>query len=95
MIAAPRPEPRRFDPATAPPSPAERVGLWLQLGLAVALEVAFLVAGWTLFKYLPALAIEPWQKVAFQVGLAAAFLAFGRRALLLWRRLRRADPPAA
>jgi hypothetical protein len=87
--------PRRFDPAAHPPSPEERVGLWLQLSLVLALEAAFIVAGGTLHKYLPALAIAPWQKVAIQVGLALAFLVFGLRALRLWRRLRRPRPPAA
>ena len=98
MIAPARPDrpaPRRFDPAARPPSAGERAALWLQLGVTVALEVAFLVAGWTLVKYLPALAIEPWQKVAFQVGLGAAFLAFGLRGLRLWRRLRQGSPPPA
>ena len=66
---------------------AERVALGLQLGLAVALEAAFLLAGWTLYKSLPYLPIEPWQKVAFQVGLALAFLVFALRARKLWRRL--------
>jgi hypothetical protein len=98
MIDSPppgRPPARRFDPAAAPPSPAERAALWLQFGVALALEAAFLVAGWTLYKYLPDLAIEPWQKVAFQVGLGLAFAAFGLRALGIWRRLHAAAPPAA
>ncbi len=73
-------------------TPAERVALWLQLGLAVALETAFLLAGWTLYKSLPYLPIEPWQKVAFQVGLALAFLVFALRARKLWHRLRRLAP---
>lgn len=89
-----RPVRRRFDPRSAPPSPAERAALWFQLGLTLALEAAFLVAGWTLAKSLPALMIPPWQKVAFQVGLALAFSAFGLRALRLWRRLRTPAPPA-
>lgn len=84
---------RRFDPASAPPSPAERAALWLQLAVALALEAAFLVAGWTLFKYLPVLAIEPWQKVAFQAGLGVAFAFFGLRALRIWRRLHPSTPP--
>ena len=75
-----------------PASAAERAGLWLQFGLALALEAAFLLAGWTLFKSLPYLPIEPWQKVAFQVGLAAAFVVFARRAHGIWQRL---HPPAA
>ena len=90
-----RPEPRRFDPQAAPPSGVERAALWLQLGIVVALEAAFLVAGWTLAKYLPAMAIEPWQKVAFQVGLGLAFAAFGLRAVRIWRRLHSAGPPRA
>ena len=96
MIATPgpeRPRPRRFDPAAASPSAGERAALWLQLGVTLALEVAFLAAGWTLWKSLPGLPIEPWQKVAFQAGLALAFAAFGLRALRLWRRLRRPVPP--
>lgn len=87
--------PRRFDPAARPPSPEERIGLWTQLGLVLALEAAFIVAGGTLRKYLPAMAIEPWQKVAFQVGLALAFLVFGLRAMRLWRRLHGPHPPEA
>lgn len=97
-MESPRPRPvreRRFDPAAGPPSPAERAGLWLQLALVLALEAAFLAAGGTLFKYLPALAIEPWQKVAFQAGLALAFLVFGLRALRIWRRLHVAPTPDA
>jgi hypothetical protein len=90
-----RPPVRRFDPASAAPSRAERAALWLQLAVALALEAAFLVAGWTLFKYLPVLAIEPWQKVAFQVGLGLAFAFFGLRALRIWRRLHPGTPPAA
>ena len=88
-----RPAFRHRDPGAATPSAEERIALWLQLGLALILEVAFLVAGWTLHKYLPALGIEPWQKVAFQVGLGAAFLAFGLRARGLWRRLHAGPPP--
>jgi hypothetical protein len=94
-MEAPRPRPapeRRFDPAARPPSPEERAGLWVQLALVLALEAAFLAAGGTLFKYLPALTIEPWQKVAFQAGLALAFLVFGLRALRIWRRLHDAPP---
>jgi hypothetical protein len=89
-----RPAPRRFDPGAHPPSDVERAALWLQLGLVLALEAAFLVAGWTLLKYLPGLAIAPWQKVAFQAGLGLAFVAFGMRGLRIWRRLRTpAAPP--
>jgi len=64
------------------------MSLWLQFGLVLALEGAFLLAGWTLFKSLPHLPIAPWQKVAFQVGLALAFVVFGLRARRLGRRLR-------
>ena len=88
-----RPAPRRFDPQSAPPSRVERAALWLQLGVVAALEAAFLAAGWTLVKYLPALPIEPWQKVAFQAGLGLAFVAFGLRGVRIWRRLHRAAPP--
>ena len=95
---------RRSDPAARPPAnAAERAALWLQFALALSLEAAFLLAGWTLYKSLPHLPIEPWQKVAFQVGLALAFAVFGLRALRLWRRLRasvanptrRGDDPGA
>ena len=80
---------RASDPAARPPAnAAERAALWLQFALALSLEAAFLLAGWTLYKSLPYLPIEPWQKVAFQVGLALAFAVLGLRALRLWRRLR-------
>jgi hypothetical protein len=78
---------RQAAAANPPASPAERLGLWVQFGLAVTLEAAFLWAGWTLFKSLPYLPIEPWQKVAFQVGLAVAFLVFAQRAHRIWQRL--------
>ena len=78
---------RRDLRAERAPVGAERAALWLQFGLALVLEAAFLAAGWTLVKSLPYLPIEPWQKVAFQVGLGLAFLVFGLRALRLWRRL--------
>lgn len=80
---------RRFDPAASPPSAEERIGLWLQLVLVLALEGAFVTAGWTIYKYLPDMMIEPWQKVLFQVGLAVAVVVFGLRARRLWSRLRR------
>jgi hypothetical protein len=86
---------RRFDPSAAPSTAVERAALWLQLGVTLALEAAFLLAGWTLYKYLPALQIAPWQKVAFQVGLGLAFAAFGLRAIRLWQRLHAPTPPAA
>jgi hypothetical protein len=83
---------RRSAADAAPASPAERVSLWIQLGLAVTLEAAFLLAGWTLYKSLPHLPIAPWQKVAFQLGLGLAFLVFGLRARRLWGRLRKSAP---
>ena len=88
-----RPSPRRFDPSAVPVSGVERAAVWLQFGVTLALEAAFLVAGWTLFKYLPAMTIAPWQKVAFQAGLGLAFAAFGLRAIRLWRRLHAPSPP--
>ena len=54
--------------------------------------MALIAAGWTLYKYLPAMQLGTAQKVMFQVGLAAAFVAFGLRGLALWRRLRRTPP---
>ena len=73
----PRRTPFRARAPHGPVTGPERVALWVQFALAVALEAAFLVAGWTLFKSMPRLPIEPWQKVAFQVGLGLAFLVFG------------------
>jgi len=75
--------------AEPPPGSPDRAALWLLLGFHVALEVALLAAGWTLVKYLPTIQLGAAQKVMFEVGLAAAFVAFGVRALALWRRLRR------
>lgn len=90
-----RPPRRRFDPASRPPTGAERAALWIQFGFALALVASFLAAGWTLLKFLPGLPIEPWQKVMFEVGLGAALVVFGRRAVSLWRRLHQPpDPPA-
>jgi len=68
------------------------VALWGLLVLHVALEVGLVVAGWTLYKYLGNIRLEPWQKVMFQVGLVAAFLWFGVRGLALWRQLRKGGP---
>ncbi len=93
-VRSERPAPRRFDPTARPASAGERAALWVQFGVTLALELAFAVAGWTLFKYLPYLTIEPWQKVGFQVLLGAAFVAFGLRGLRLWRRLRPGSDPA-
>jgi hypothetical protein len=85
--------PRRPDPVRPrlEPSPGsgDRLALWTLLGFHVALEVTLLAAGWTLVKYLPAMQLSPWQKVVFELGIAAAFVAFGLRAFALWRRLRR------
>jgi len=71
------------------PGSSDRIALWTLLGFHVVLEVSLIAAGWTLVKYLPLMQLSPWQKVMFQVGIAAAFVAFGLRALALWRRLRR------
>ena len=68
---------------------ADRAALWVLLAFHVVLEAALIVAGWSLYKYLPAMQLGTTQKVMFQVGLAAAFVAFGLRGLALWRRLRR------
>jgi len=81
--------PRR-EPAGGTP---DRATLWVLLALHVALEVTLIAAGWTLVKYLPTMALSAPQKVMFEVGLAAAFVAFGLRGLALWRRLRRGGAP--
>ena len=73
----------------APSGGADRAALWVLLASHVVLELALIVAGWSLYKYLPAMQLGTAQKVMFQVGLAAAFVAFGLRGLALWRRLRR------
>jgi hypothetical protein len=65
--------------------------LWVLLAFHVALEITLIAAGWTLVKYLPAMQLGAAQKVMFEVGLAAAFVAFGLRGLALWRRLRRSS----
>lgn len=86
----------RPDPETprkeAPRSGADRAALWVLLAFHAALEIALIAAGWTLYKYLPAMQLGTAQKVMFQVGLAAAFVAFGLRGLALWRRLRHTAP---
>jgi len=88
--------PQRPDPGAprrdAPQGSADRAALWVLLAFHVVLELALIAAGWSLFKYLPAMQLGPAQKVMFQVGLAAAFVAFGLRGLALWRRLRRTAP---
>jgi len=86
-----RPEPETPRKET-PRSGADRAALWVLLALHVALEITLIAAGWTLYKYLPAMQLGTAQKVMFQVGLAAAFVAFGLRGLALWRRLRRTTP---
>jgi hypothetical protein len=73
----------------AQPGSSDRAALWALLALHVALEAVLIAAGWTLVKYLPAMQLSAAQKVMFQVGIAAAFVAFGLRALRLWRRLRK------
>ena len=70
----------------------DRAALWTLLATYVALEVALVAAGWTLLKYMPNMQLPAAQKVMLQVGLAAAFVAFGWRGIQLWRRLRK--PPA-
>jgi hypothetical protein len=76
----------RKDPAQGS---ADRAALWTLLAFHVALEIALIAAGWTLVKYLPTMQLSGAQKAMFEVGLAAAFVAFGLRGLALWRRLRR------
>lgn len=66
--------------------------LWALLAFHVILEITLVAAGWTLTKVLPTMQLSHLQKVMCQVGLAAAFVAFGLRALSLWRRLRRSSP---
>ena len=73
----------------APAGGADRAALWVLLAFHGAIEIALIAAGWTLYKYLPTMQLGTAQKVMFQVGLAAAFVAFGLRGLALWRRLRR------
>jgi hypothetical protein len=85
----PRPGAPRRDPV---PGSTDRATLWVLLALHVALEATLVAAGWTLVKYLPTMPLAPFQKVMFEVGLAAAFVAFGLRGLALWRRLRRGGP---
>ncbi len=88
----------------APPRPArgasqrepvagsfDRGILWILLLVHGALLAALAIAGWTLLKYLPGMPLTSWQKAMFEIGIAAAFLAFSVRAALLVRRLRR--PP--
>jgi len=93
-LSGPRPQrpvpgaPRGKTPAGG----ADRAALWVLLAFHVVLELALIGAGWTLYKYLPAMQLGAAQKVMFQVGLAAAFVAFGLRGLALWRRLRRTSP---
>jgi hypothetical protein len=81
--------PSRRDPGDRILGPEDRLALWGLLVLHVALEAGLVVAGWTLYKYLGNIQLTPWQKVMFQVGLAAAFVWFGVRGLALWRQLRR------
>ena len=85
--------PRRGAPRREPvPGSPDRATLWVLLALHVALEVTLIAAGWTLVKYLPTMPLAPFQKVMFEVGLAAAFVVFGLRGLALWRRLRQGGP---
>ena len=87
-------EPRRPEPGRPrePQSSTDRAALWTLLATYVALEVCLVAAGWTLNKYMPTMQLPVAQKVMFEVGLAAAFVAFGWRGLQLWRRIRK--PPS-
>lgn len=76
-------------PGEPRPGSGDRAALWVLLGFHLALEASLIAAGWTLVKYLPAMQLSPPQKVLCEVGIAAAFVAFGLRALALWRRLRK------
>jgi hypothetical protein len=76
-----RPEPSRGS--------TDRAALWTLFATYLALETALVAAGWTLLKYLPNMQLPLAQKVMLQVGLLAAFVAFGWRGLSLWRRLRK------
>lgn len=84
-----RPERARSRP-NPPPGSGDRVALWALLAFHVLLEITLVAAGWTLAKALPAMQLSPLQQVMCQLGLAGAFVAFGLRALALWRRLLRA-----
>ena len=85
----PRPGASRREPVPGSP---DRATLWVLLALHVVLEASLIAAGWTLLKYLPTMPLAPFQKVMFEVGLAAAFVVFGLRGLALWRRLRQGGP---
>jgi len=87
-----RPRPQRALRQEPAAGSADRAALWVLLGFHVVLELALIGAGWSLYKYLPAMQLGTAQKVMFQVGLAAAFVAFGLRGLALLRRLRRTAP---
>ena len=76
-----------------PQGSTDRAALWTLLATYVALEAALVAAGWTLLKYLPNMHLPLAQKLMFQAGLLAAFVAFGWRGLSLWQRLRK--PPSA
>jgi hypothetical protein len=69
--------------------PGDRWALWILLAMHGALLAALGVAGWTLLKYLPNMPLTHSQKAMFEIGIAAAILAFGARAALLLRRLLR------
>lgn len=93
MASGPGERPRRPErgrPRLDPPTGSgDRMALWALLVFHVILLITLVAAGWTLAKVLPAMQLSPLQKVVCQVGLAAAFVAFGLRALALWRRLRK------
>ena len=89
MMRRPEGRPR----SEAPQGSTDRAALWTLLATYVALEIALVAAGWTLLKYLPNMQLPLVQKVMLQVGLLAAFVAFGWRGLSLWRRIRKPPSP--
>jgi len=88
-FGAPPRLPRDAPPRRPVAGPGDRIALWILLAVHVALLAALGVAGWTLLKYLPTMPLTHSQKAMFEIGIAAAILAFGVRALLLLRRLLR------
>lgn len=71
-----------------PVSGEDRALLWLLLLLHLALEAALILAAITLYKFWSRIQLDPWQKVAFEVGIGLAFVVFGVRAVGLLRRIR-------
>ena len=87
--------PQRADRDAPTPGAIDRAIQWVLLALHGALLASLVVAAWTLAKYLPGMPLSPLEKVMFQVGIGVALVAFGVRAVLLWRRLRRSGPKAS